>query len=141
VTITTHTAVQPWWDLRAQNHTAYKDRKAAYTERILQAIERVIPGFRGRIDLLLPGTPVTYNSFTHRHQGMVGGFPMRSLFKARGPLTGIPNLRLVGDSIFPGQSTAGVMLGALRVARAVQRGYHQRIEDSVFQPVSESQNL
>jgi hypothetical protein len=28
---------------------------------------------------------------------------------------------LVGDSIFPGQSTAGVTLGALRVAREIAR--------------------
>jgi phytoene dehydrogenase-like protein len=52
---------------------------------------------------------------------MVGGFPQTSLFKARGPRTGVPNLWLVGDSIFPGQSTAGVTLGAMRVAAEVLR--------------------
>jgi hypothetical protein len=52
---------------------------------------------------------------------MVGGFPQTSLFKARGPRTGINNLRLVGDSVFPGQSTAGVTLGGLRVAEDVKR--------------------
>ena len=36
-----------------------------------------------------------------------------------GPQTGLPNLWLVGDSIFPGQSTAGVTLGGMRVAAAV----------------------
>ncbi len=30
VTVTTHTAVQPWWDLVAQDHVAYEARKAAY---------------------------------------------------------------------------------------------------------------
>jgi phytoene dehydrogenase-like protein len=43
------------------------------------------------------------------------------LFEAQGPRTGIPNLWLVGDSIFPGQSTAGVTLGAIRVAADVMR--------------------
>jgi len=47
---------------------------------------------------------------------VVGGFPQSSLVTARGPRTAIPNLWLVGDAIFPGQSTAGVTLGALRVA-------------------------
>ncbi len=121
VTITTHTQVQPWWDLLDQSHAAYVARKEAYTERMLEYIERVLPGFNQRITLTLPGTPVTYNYFTGRHQGMVGGFPITSLFKVRGPRTGLPNLRLVGDSIFPGQSTAGVSLGALRVARDVLR--------------------
>ena len=53
--------------------------------------------------------------------GMVGGFAQTSLFAARGPQTGIDNLWLVGDSIFPGQSTAGVTLGAMRVATEVLR--------------------
>lgn len=120
-TITTHTAVQPWWDLLAQDPTAYEMRKQKYSAQMLAAVERVIPGFSGTVTLSLPGSPVTYNFYTGRHLGMVGGFPQVSLFRARGPHTGLPNLRLVGDSIFPGQSTAGVSLGALRVAADVQR--------------------
>jgi phytoene dehydrogenase-like protein len=44
---------------------------------------------------------------------------MAAAVGARGPRTGLANLWLVGDSIFPGQSTAGVTLGALRVAGEV----------------------
>ncbi|MFN2224314.1 MAG: amine oxidase, partial [Candidatus Promineifilaceae bacterium] len=69
----------------------------------------------------LPGTPVTFDYYTRRPLGMVGGFPQTSLFRTRGPGTGIRNLWLVGDSIFPGQSTAGVTLGAMRVAAEVLR--------------------
>lgn len=121
VTITTHTQVQPWWDVLARDPEAYGARKDAYTEKMLQSIEQAIPGFRRSIVLTMPGTPVTYNFYTGRHLGMVGGFPLTSLFRVRGPRAGLPNLRLVGDSIFPGQSTAGVSLGALRVAKDVQR--------------------
>lgn len=120
VTITTHTNVRPWWDLIERDRAAYDNRKADYAERMIDSIERVIPGFRSSIVLNLPGTPVTYQYYTERHMGMVGGFPQTSLFKARSPRTGIPNLRLVGDSIFPGQSTAGVTLGAIRVFHDVQ---------------------
>lgn len=120
-TITTHTAVQPWWDALEGDPQAYQTRKQEYTERMLSAVENALPGFRSSIRLLLPGSPVTYQFYTDRPQGMVGGLPQTSLFAARGPRTGIPNLRLVGDSIFPGQSTAGVTLGALRVAADVQR--------------------
>ncbi|MGQ9908405.1 MAG: phytoene desaturase family protein [Candidatus Flexifilum sp.] len=121
VTITTHTAVQPWWELYARDPRAYAERKAEYAERMLDNIDRVLPGFKAGVDLLLPGTPLTYQFYTGRHLGMVGGFPQTSLFRARGPLTGIPNLRLVGDSIFPGQSTAGVSLGAIRVFADLRR--------------------
>jgi C-3',4' desaturase CrtD len=121
VTITTHTAVQPWWELYARDPRAYAERKAEYAERMLDNIDRVLPGFKAGVALLLPGTPLTYQFYTGRHLGMVGGFPQTSLFRARGPLTGIPNLRLVGDSIFPGQSTAGVSLGAIRVFADLRR--------------------
>jgi len=121
VTITTHTKIQQWWDLLEHDEAAYYAKKQAYTERILNTIDQFIPGFKTSVELTLPGTPVTYQFYTMREGGMVGGFPQTSLFKARSPLTGIANVRLVGDSIFPGQSTAGVTLGAIRVAKDIQR--------------------
>lgn len=121
LTITTHTDVQSWWDLLARDSQAYHDQKATYTEQILDLVETHLPNFRRRVKLALPGSPITYQFYTGRHLGMVGGFPQTSLFKARGPRVGISNLRLVGDSIFPGQSTAGVSVGAMRVAQLVQR--------------------
>lgn len=121
VTVSTHTQIQQWWDLLEQSETAYEEQKQAYAKRIITSIDKSIPGFKQGAELILPGTPVTYQFYTQRHQGMVGGFPQTSLFKARGPNTGIANIRLVGDSIFPGQSTAGVTLGAIRVAKQVKR--------------------
>ncbi len=121
VTVTTHTNVRPWWDLLSANPEGYEARKQEYAAKMLAQIDTVIPGFRGAVKLMLPGSPVTFQFYTSRHLGQVGGFAQRSLFAARGPRTGIPNLRLVGDSIFPGQSTAGVTLGAIRVAHDVTR--------------------
>ncbi|MFN8379891.1 MAG: FAD-dependent oxidoreductase [Anaerolineae bacterium] len=121
VTVTTHTAVGPWWEALAHSPEAYADRKAQYAERMLDGIERYLPGFRAAVTVSFSGSPRTYEHYTGRWQGMVGGFPQSSLFRARGPRTGIPNMRLVGDSIFPGQSTAGVTLGAMRVAADVLR--------------------
>jgi C-3',4' desaturase CrtD len=118
-TVTTHTLVQPWWDVLKADPAAYAARKADYAERMLTTIERALPGFRSAVELILPGSPITYQFYTDRHMGMVGGFPQKSLLTARGPRTGIRNLRLVGDSIFPGQSTAGVTLGAMRVVDGI----------------------
>ncbi|NWG16888.1 MAG: FAD-dependent oxidoreductase [Chloroflexi bacterium] len=131
-TITTHTAVQPWWDALERDPAAYSARKDEYAERLLSAIENALPGFRSSVRLLLPGSPVTYQFYTDRHLGMVGGQPQTSLLAARGPRTGIRNLRLVGDSIFPGQSTAGVTLGALRVAADVERALPMRRDRRIF---------
>ncbi|MDX1417154.1 MAG: hypothetical protein R3293_23310, partial [Candidatus Promineifilaceae bacterium] len=115
-TLSTHTAVSPWWRLLNHGREQYLSQRAEYAERMIAAAETALPGIGSAIDLCLPGTPVTFETFTRRPQGMVGGFPQTSLFRVRGPKTGIPNLWLVGDSIFPGQSTAGVTLGAIRVA-------------------------
>lgn len=122
--ISTHTAIAPWWALREDpaGETAYLERRARYTEAMLDAAERAVPGLKSAVELCLPATPVTYQHWTGRPRGMVGGFPQGSIFAARGPRTAIPNLWLVGDSIFPGQSTAGVTLGGMRVAEAVLGG-------------------
>ena len=115
-TLSTHTALGPWWTAYRQGGGEYAARKAEYTERLLAAAERALPGLRAAVRLCLPGTPITFERFTGRPQGAVGGAPQTSLLAARGPATGLANVWLVGDSIFPGQSTAGVTLGAMRVA-------------------------
>jgi hypothetical protein len=76
---------------------------------------------RDAANLVLPGTPVTFQRFTRRLWGWVGGFPQTSLFRAWGPRLG-RNLWLVGDSIFPGQSVPAVALGGMRVARSLLAG-------------------
>lgn len=119
-TLSTHTNVLAWDTLHHNSPAAYEERKAEYVEKLLNAAERALPGFRKAAQLVMPGTPHTFESFTRRPLGMVGGFPQTSLFRARSPRTGMKNLWLVGDSIFPGQSTAGVTIGAMRVARLVQ---------------------
>ncbi len=118
LTLSTHTNLAEWWSLYEHDRAAYESRKTAYTERLLAAAETILPGLRQAANLVLPGTPVTFQQFTRRQDGWVGGFPQTSLFRARGPRLS-PHLWLVGDSIFPGQSTAAVALGGLRVARTI----------------------
>lgn len=119
-TLSTHTEIGLWWQLRREEDpAAYEGRRDDYTKRLLRAAEQALPGIGDAAELILPGTPVTFQTFTRRPGGMVGGFPQSSLFGVRGPHIGIPNVKLVGDSIFPGQSTAGVTLGAMRVAEDV----------------------
>ena len=115
ITVSTHTAIAPWWELRNNpgGQAYYEARQQDYRERLLQAVARVLPTIRQHLALEMPGTPVTFQKFTRRHLGMVGGFAQHSLLNARGPATRVPNVWLVGDSIFPGQSTAGVTLGGL----------------------------
>ncbi len=118
LTISTHTDLNVWWRLFENDPDAYEARKAAMTERVLDAAEVAVPGLRGAAKLILPGTPVSFQHFTHRSRGWVGGFPQTNLFRAWGPRLG-PHLWLVGDSIFPGQSVLATALGGQRVAQSI----------------------
>lgn len=118
LTLSTHTALAPWWRLLEEDSAAYEARKEAYTERLLCAAQSVFPGLRAAVKLAMPGTPVTFARFTRRERGWVGGFPQTSLLRTWGPRLA-PRLWMVGDSIFPGQSVAAVALGGLRVANHV----------------------
>jgi phytoene dehydrogenase-like protein len=118
LTISTHTELEPWWDLFQRDREAYEARKWEAANRLLGTAEIALPGLRESANLILPGTPVTFRRFTRRAWGWVGGFPQTSLFRAWGPRLA-PNLWLVGDSIFPGQSVPAVALGGMRVARSL----------------------
>jgi C-3',4' desaturase CrtD len=118
ITLSTHTRLNTWWDLFAQDQEAYEALKGNYATRMLATAQEILPGLRDAAEIILPGTPVTFQRFTRRIQGWVGGYPQINLFQNYGPQIG-PNLWMVGDSIFPGQSTAAVALGGIRVANMV----------------------
>ena len=118
LTVSTHTEVDPWWELYETNPPGYQARKSDYTQRVLEAAETALPGLGEATRLVLPGTPVTFQRFTYRSRGWVGGFPQTNLLRMWGPRLG-PGVWMVGDSIFPGQSVPAVALGGMRVARAV----------------------
>jgi phytoene dehydrogenase-like protein len=119
MTLSTHTNLSSWWQLWETDRPAYEARKAQYTEQLLKAAQTVLPNIREAATLILPGTPVTFQRFTRRQWGWVGGFPQVDLFRTWAPRL-MPRLWMVGDSIFPGQSTAAVAMGGLRVASAVR---------------------
>jgi C-3',4' desaturase CrtD len=120
LTLSTHTRLDPWWQIE-KDGPAYAEREAAYTDRLLAAAECVLPGLRDAAELVLPGTPATFERFTRRTRGWVGGFPQTSLFRTFAPRLA-PRIWLVGDSIFPGQSVAAAALGGMRVAQEILFG-------------------
>ncbi|CAN5643812.1 NAD(P)/FAD-dependent oxidoreductase [soil metagenome] len=142
LTLSTHTALAPWWTLYEQDQRHYEARKQAYVRHILSAADRALPHLREAADLIMPGTPVTFERFTRRTLGWVGGFPQTNLWRTWGPRLS-PHMWMVGDSIFPGQSTAAVALGGLRVADAVlaQVGITKQAQPSTPQPITNGRIL
>lgn len=124
VTVSTHTRVGPWWQARSAGRAAYTERKEQWAERLLAAAEVALPGLRCHIRYQQAGTPVSFARYTRRAQGMVGGLGQRpaqsGFFSLGARAAGVPGLWLVGDSAFPGQSTAAVTQGAIRLYRALR---------------------
>ena len=114
VTISTHTRPEQWFQAKEKGSAVYLELKSAYTARVLNVLSEQFPEARESIRSITAATPVTWERYTGRFQGLVGGYPQTSLFKVRGPATSFDNLFLVGDSIFPGQSLPGVVTGARR---------------------------
>ena len=110
--------MKQWWDLFQKNPEAYAKEKENMCDKMLAATDSIIPGFRDSADLVMTGTPITFQRFTKRSHGWVGGYPQTNLFRARSPYLA-PGLRMVGDSIFPGQSLAAVSMGGMRVGREI----------------------
>lgn len=95
-------------------------------ERMLDTATLALPRLRAHIRYMQAGTPWSFARYTSRHYGMVGGLPQRlanSGLLSLGPrAAGVGGFWLVGDSAFPGQSTAAVTQGAIRVYQAIRRG-------------------
>jgi phytoene dehydrogenase-like protein len=67
----------------------------------------------------LTASPRTFARFTRRPGGYVGGIPRRAglhNYRHLLPTPALPHLYLVGDSVFPGQSTLATATGGVKLA-------------------------
>ncbi len=123
LTVSTHTDAARWWRWRNDDPARYRAEKAAMAERMLDTVALALPDIRRHLRYQQIGTPFSFWRYTQREQGMVGGLPQRlsnsGLFSLGPRATGIGNLWLVGDSTFPGQSTAAVTQSGIRVYQAI----------------------
>ncbi len=123
VTVSTHSRPEPWFEARAAGKEVYSKRKESYTTRVMSLLSQHFNGMEQKVRMVSAATPVTWERYTGRRQGYVGGYPQTSLFNVRGPGTPVRNLFLTSDSVFPGQSLPGVVTGARRVAELVERRF------------------
>jgi C-3',4' desaturase CrtD len=121
VTVSTHTRPERWFAALQQGREAYDALKREYTEQALALLYEQLPEARGAIRSVTAATPYSWEAWTGRRYGLVGGYAQTSLFGVRGPATKYDNLFLVGDSIFPGQSLPGVVTGAQRTVELLLR--------------------
>ena len=99
------------------------EEQARYIEeiqgRMREGLSWLAPEWAREVRHELPASPRTFERFTRREGGAVGGVPRRagwSHYLELGPRPVMDGLWLVGDSVFPGQSTLATALGGVRTA-------------------------
>jgi phytoene dehydrogenase-like protein len=99
-------------------------RVAAVQDRMMRTLARLGPEIERNTIHRLTASPRTWQRFTRRPRGLVGGVP-RTVglhnYRQIAPTSLARGLWLVGDSVFPGQSTLATALGGAATARAAMR--------------------
>ncbi len=118
VMISTHTGLDGWAG------PDYEQRKKELGEQLIRHAQRVFPRLGERAVVYQIGTPRTYERFTSRPGGAVGGVrqTLRNTNQWAVPHDiGVDGLWLVGDTTWPGLGTVACVLGSRIVADGVLR--------------------
>lgn len=120
VTISTHVKTENWLGLDVEE---YKKKKQECADYILAVLASKFKLDKSDLQNILTATPKTFIKYTSRHNGLVGGIPhsiKRSpldFLIARSPLK---NFYMLGDTQFPGQGIAAVVLGAQNLSEYLE---------------------
>ena len=124
--ISTHCELEPWEDLAPD---AYRERKREVGERLLTLARRIYPELGRNAVVREVATPKTYERFTGRPRGAVGGVRQTLANTNQHAIphnVGVPGYWLVGDSTWPGLGTVACCLGSRLVAEGVLAGANRR---------------
>jgi len=121
-----------WQGLDRQG-AAYQALKAERAACMWQALERVIPDIRQRVEVELTGTPLTHERFLRRQRGTYGpGLPPQQGLLP-GPKTPLKGLLCTGDSTFPGIGLPAVAASGLITANTLAsvRQHQQMLQQAL----------
>lgn len=119
VMISTHCELDPW-----RKVTDYEAAKQEIGGKLVHLTRRVYPQLGEKALIYEIATPRTYEKFTGRPDGAVGGVRqslMNSNQHALPHNLGIPGFWMVGDSTWPGLGTVACVLGSRIVTEGVIR--------------------
>jgi phytoene dehydrogenase-like protein len=119
VMISTHCDLQPWKRL---DRAGYERSKLEAGRRLLSLARRVYPRLGARASVYEVATPRTFERFTRRPDGAVGGIRQELKNANQNAIPhdiGVPGFYLAGDSTWPGLGTVACVLGSRIVAGMV----------------------
>ncbi|WP_224247965.1 phytoene desaturase family protein [Hyalangium gracile] len=118
LTLSTHVPLRRMAELSGEAQARYI---ADIQSRMREGLARLAPEWE-EVRHELTASPRTFERFTRREGGAVGGVPRRAglhQYRELGPRPVLEGLWLVGDSVFPGQSTLATALGGVRTASRI----------------------
>lgn len=119
VTVSTHVPLKALARMSAEDQGHYL---SGVQTRMRLGLERLAPEWLAGLTHAMTASPRTYQRFTQREGGAVGGVPRRAgldNYRQLGPMQVMDGLWLVGDSVFPGQSTLATAVGGVRTAASI----------------------
>ncbi|MCG3133670.1 MAG: hypothetical protein HMLKMBBP_00886 [Planctomycetes bacterium] len=108
-------------DLRSLGAAEQGEAVAAIQSAMRRTLGRRAPEWWSRVTAEFTASPRTFERFTGRDGGFVGGVPKRrglANYRSLGPIEALPGLFIAGDSAFPGQSALAAALCGMRAATA-----------------------
>ena len=119
VMISTHCELKAWERL---DEAEYRQKKSEMCRRLVRLARRVYPDLGRRAVVCESATPRTYERFTRRPGGAVGGVRQNlgnSNQHALPYRLGVPGFWQVGDTTWPGLGTVACVLGSRLAAEGV----------------------
>jgi len=116
VMISTHCKLGEWKNLTEEDYQVKKDDMG---NRLLTLARKIYPELGANAIIYEVGTPRTYQKYTGRINGTVGGVRQNlrnSNCKAIPHHIGVKNFRMVGDTTWPGLGTVACIVGSKIVA-------------------------
>ncbi|MDQ5835876.1 MAG: NAD(P)/FAD-dependent oxidoreductase [Acidobacteriota bacterium] len=120
-TVSTFTEAESWFTFHS-DESEHEERDARALEERWARLHAALPELGAGAEVFETATPRTTYELTRRTLGMVGGVGQSlASFGANAPThrTSVPNLFMVGDTVFPGNGVAAVTQSALVVANEI----------------------
>jgi phytoene dehydrogenase-like protein len=119
VMISTHTNLETWQGL---GPAGYQDAKDAITRKLIERARRIYPRLGDHAVVVESGTPLTYQHFTGRPDGAVGGYRLHAGNANQRAIPqdiGVPGFWLAGDTTWPGLGTVACAISSRIAAECV----------------------
>lgn len=117
-TVNAFTDAERWFSFHS-DESEHEGQDARSLEALWSRLHAALPELGAGAEVFETATPCTFYERTRRRLGMVGGVGQSlDVFGANAPThrTNIPNLLMVGDTVFPGNGLAAVTHSALVAA-------------------------